>query len=275
MKRILTIQDISCVGQCSLTVALPIISAAGVEASVLPTAVLSTHTGGFKNFTFCDLTQEMPKIEKHWNNEKILFDGFYTGYIGSVEQIDFILSIFDSCSKSNALKVVDPCMADHGKLYPGFAPSFPQEMLRLCRRADVLVPNITEACLLTQTPYQEHFSKEELEKLAATLSDLTGASVVLTGVHFKDYELGSLTYDQKAFTYYFTERIPYLFHGTGDCFASAFFASMMRGKTMVDSAQIACEFTVEAIRQTVADRDVHWYGVHFEPALKLLIEKLA
>ena len=149
MKRILTIQDISCLGQCSLTVALPIISALGVEASVLPTAVLSTHTM-FKNFTFADLTEEMPKIEKHWIDEGLKFDGFYTGYVGSIKQIEYISNIMDSCRKEDAINVVDPCMADHGKLYPGFAPEFPGEMLKLCKKADVIVPNLTEACFSTR-----------------------------------------------------------------------------------------------------------------------------
>ena len=195
MKRILTIQDISCLGQCSLTVALPIISALGVEASVLPTAVLSTHTM-FKNFTFCDLTEEMPKIEKHWIDENLKFDGFYTGYVGSIKQIEYISSIMDSCGKDAAIKVVDPCMADHGKLYPGFSVDFPKEMLKLCKKADVIVPNLTEACLLLDIEYKE-YDKEGLENIAKSLAEITNANVVLTGVSFEADKLGTLTYDIK------------------------------------------------------------------------------
>lgn len=272
MKRILTIQDVSCVGQCSLTVALPIISAFGIETSVLPTAVLSTHTGGFKNFTFCDLTEEMPKIENHWKSEHLKFDGFYTGYVGSTKQIQYIQSIMKSCASTTSLKVVDPCMADHGKLYVGFGEDFPKEMLKLCQDADIIVPNITEACLLLEVPYKEAFTKEELEEMVEKLSMKTNASVVLTGVSFEACELGCCCYDveKKTYFYYFTEKIPHLFHGTGDCFASSFFGSVMKGYTLERSCEIACEFTVQALRETIEDRDTHWYGVHFEKALSYL-----
>ena len=270
MKRILTIQDISCLGQCSLTVALPIISALGIEASVLPTAVLSTHTM-FKNYTFYDLTEEMPKIEKHWIDEGLKFDGFYTGYVGSIKQIEYICNIMDTCGLQDAIKVVDPCMADHGKLYPGFDVSFPSYMLNLCKKADVIVPNLTEACLLLGIEYKA-YNKNELEKIAKDLSILTNASVVLTGVSFDINKLGTLTYDKLNgnVTYYFTDKVPAMFHGTGDCFASAFFGALMKGKTLIEASEIACEFTVRAIEATYDDKDIHWYGVHFENALKYL-----
>ena len=270
MKRILTIQDISCLGQCSLTVALPIISAFGVEASVLPTAVLSTHTM-FKNFTFCDLTEEMPKIEKHWVDENLKFDGFYTGYIGSIKQIEYISSIMDSCGKEECIKVVDPCMADHGKLYPGFSTEFPQEMLKLCKKADVVVPNLTEACLLLGVEYKE-YNKKELESISNRLADITNASVILTGVSFEENKLGSLVYNNetKSIDYYFTEKVPTMFHGTGDCFASALFGALVKGYSLIEANKIACEFTSKAIAGTFDDKDEHWYGVHFENTLKYL-----
>lgn len=270
MKRICTIQDISCLGQCSLTVALPIISAAGIEASIIPTAVLSTHTGGFKNFTFCDLTEEMPKIEKHWIEENMKFSGFYTGYIGSVKQIDYIMSIMDSCKEEDCLKLVDPCMADNGKLYLGFKEEFPKEMLRLCKIADVIVPNITEACFLLDREYRTNFNKEEIEDIVKSLYELTNSCVVLTGVSFNDNELGCCVYNKGSIYYYFTEKIPYMFHGTGDCYASSLFAGIIKGLSIEEASKLACEFTLEAIKQTVNDRNEHWYGVHFEKALHLL-----
>lgn len=270
MKRILTIQDISCLGQCSLTVALPIISSFGIEASVLPTAVLSTHTM-FKNFTFCDLTEEMPKIEKHWIDENLKFDGFYTGYIGSIKQIEYISSIMDTCKNNNAINVVDPCMADNGKLYPGFSVDFPMEMLKLCKKADVIVPNLTEACLLLGIEYKE-YDKQGLEKIAKDLAFITKASVVLTGVSFDINKLGTLTYNKNSneVTYYFTKKVPAMFHGTGDCFASSFFGALIKGYSLEEASGIACEFTVRAIENTYDDKDIHWYGVHFEEALKYL-----
>lgn len=270
MKRILTIQDISCVGQCSLTVALPIISAFGIETAVIPTAVLSTHTA-FQGFTFCDLTEELPKILKHWETENISFDGFYTGYIGSIKQIEYIKDIMKHTANPNAVKVVDPCMADHGKLYAGFSSDFPKHMLNLCKEADVIVPNLTELCFLLDVPYKD-YTRNELERLVKQMSDHIEASVVLTGVSFNDDELGALTYDrnEKEIFYYFTPKVPVFFHGTGDCFASAFFGSVVKGFSYEKAAAIACEFTYRAIANTEADAKGHWYGVHFEEALSYL-----
>ncbi len=268
MKRVLTIQDISCVGQCSLTVALPIISSFGIEASVIPTAVLSTHTA-FKGFTFHDITEELPKIEQHWNKEHILFDGFYTGYIGSIKQIEYIISIMDHTGKKDAIKVVDPCMADNGKLYTGFAEDFPKHMLGLCKKADILLPNLTELCLLLDKPYQM-YSKQELEGLVMELSQITNASVVLTGVSFEENQLGALTYHKGHMSYYFTEKVPHMFHGTGDCFASAFFGAVMKGYSYERASEIACEFTYLSVKNTFKDAEEHWYGVHFETALSYL-----
>lgn len=272
MKRILTIQDISCVGQCSLTVALPIISAFGIETAVIPTAVLSTHTA-FNSYTFCDLTEELPKIEAKWQSENIKFDGFYTGYIGSTKQIDYIVSIMDSCKKAGALKVVDPCMADNGKLYAGFASDFPKHMLDLCKKADIIIPNLTEACFLLDIECKE-YSQEELEKIVKDLSEICDSDVVLTGVSFENDKLGAMCYKKtnKAYAYYFTKRVPINFHGTGDCFASSFFGAMINGYDLGKAMAVACEFTYRAVEFTYADHQEHWYGVHFEKALKYLTE---
>ena len=265
MKKIVTIQDISCVGQCSLTVALPIISAFGIETAVIPTAVLSTHTA-FSNFTFCDLTNELPKIEEEWKKLQIQFDGFYTGYVGSVEQIKYILSIFNSTANKNALKLVDPCMADHGKLYPGFVESFPNEMLKLCKVADVIVPNLTEACLLLGIPYK-NYPIDELKQIVKKLYELTKAKVVLTGVSRTEEALGALSYDGIDFFETTTKYIPLAFHGTGDCFASALFGALIKGYSLFEATKIACEFTYLSVSFTEKDAKEHWYGVHFEKAL--------
>ncbi len=268
MKRILTIQDISCVGQCSLTVALPVISAFGIETAILPTAVLSNHTA-FPSWTFCDLTEEMPKIEKKWSELNFQFDGFYTGYIGSIKQIDYIMHIMDSCKEKDALVVVDPCMADHGKLYAGFADTFPKEMLRLCQKADVIVPNLTEACLLLDIPYQD-YTYLQLKEIAASLWKLTHARVVLTGVRKTPDVIGALTYDGSSYEDAYTDYIPLSFHGTGDCFASSLFGALMSGYSLSDAAHIACEFTYLAVSYTQEDAQKHFYGVHFEKALKYI-----
>ncbi len=275
MKKILTIQDISCVGQCSLTVALPIISAFGIETAVIPTAVLSTHTA-FPSFTFCDLTEELPKIEKEWQKHHITFSGFYTGYVGSIKQIDYIASIMSTCQAEGSLCVVDPCMADNGKLYVGFDPEFPKQMLRLCQKADVIVPNLTEACLLLDIPYRE-YSIEELKEIILKLHEATKAQVVLTGVHKQDTELGALAYDHHEFYYFATEFVPHMFHGTGDCFASSLFGAMVKGYSLFEATKIACEFTYLAVKYTYHDANEHWYGVHFEQALPYItnLDKVA
>lgn len=271
MKRVLTIQDISCVGQCSLTVALPIISAFGIETAILPTAILSTHTM-FKDYSFLDLTEQMPIIENKWHNENIKFDGLYTGYIGSTKQIDHIFSIMNSSLNDNSIIVVDPCMADFGKLYPGFSKDFPKEMLKLCQKAHYIIPNLTEACLLLDIPYDENYSKEKLEEIVYQLFLLTNANVILTGMKKSSNKLGCLYYnkDNKTYNYYFTDKVDINFHGTGDCFASAFFGSIMKGHSLDNACKIACEFTYRCVYETKDDYEKHSYGVYFEKVLKYL-----
>lgn len=274
MKRIVTIQDISCVGKCSLTVALPIISATGVEAAIIPTAVLSTHTM-FKNFTCKDLDDQILPIAKHWKDENISFDAFYTGYLASAAQINKVISLIDSLKRENDLVIVDPAMADNGKLYPAFDESFPSEMAKLCARADIILPNITEACFMTDTPYREEydesFAKEVVEKLAAQ-----GAKkVVLTGAQFGG-NYGVMLYDSetKKYFYYTQEKIDAVFHGTGDIFSSTFTGLYVRGKSIEESIKTAADYTAECIRITKNDENANWYGVDFERAIPYLIERI-
>lgn len=275
MKKILTIQDISCVGQCSLTVALPIISSMGIETCILPSAVLSTHTGGFSGYTFRDLTEDLPSIKEHWIKEKISFDGIYTGYIGSTKQIQYIKDIIDSFKTDDQIIVVDPAMADHGKLYYGFDDAFVEEMKTLVKKALYIVPNITEACFLTGTPYFEKYNKSDIEDLLIKLSNLGPKYVVLTGISFEEGLLGAAMYDSVSgeFNYYFNERVPLLFHGTGDIFASSFFGAVINGLDMYEASKVAVDFTLLAIKNTVLDAKEHWYGVHFEKALYYLTNK--
>lgn len=274
MKRIVTIQDISCVGKCSLTVALPIISATGVEAAIIPTAVLSTHTM-FKNFTCKDLDDQILPITKHWKDEGITFDAFYTGYLASAQQIAKVISLINDLKQDGNLVIVDPAMADNGKLYPAFDENFPSEMAKLCAQADIVLPNITEACLMTNTPYREiydeAFAKEVVEKLAAQ-----GAKkVVLTGAAY-DGKYGVLVYDSETKEYftYFQERIDAVFHGTGDVFSSTFTGLLVGGKSIENSIKIAADYTAECIRITKDTPDSNWYGVDFERAIPYLIERI-
>ena len=191
MKRIITVQDISCVGKCSLTVALPIISAMGVEACVLPTAVLSTHTA-FKGFTFRDLTSDIEPICRHWKDENIQFDAIYTGYLGSFEQLDLMHKLMAD-SGSTALKIVDPCMADNGKLYPGLTQEFAFAMAKLCGKADVVVPNLTEASFMLGIPYQAAgYNKDYIISVLKQLAQLGAKQVVLKGIEFEKENRNSI-----------------------------------------------------------------------------------
>ena len=273
-KRLLTIQDISCVGQCSLTVALPVISACGIETAILPSSVLSNHTAkGFTTWTFCDLTEEMPKILNQWKKDNITFDAFYTGYV-SKAQIPYILNIMESTARSGALRIVDPVMADNGLLYKGFDDDFPQEMLKLCKNADVVLPNITEASLMLGLPYKaKGYDEAYVMQMLEGLHAAGAKNVVLTGVSFEEGKLGVACYDGNKVEYYFNEHLNASKHGTGDCYASAFAGALMRGKSLLEAASIAADFVVEAIRLTLDDDD-HWYGVKFEKALPYLISRL-
>ena len=274
MKRIVTIQDISCVGKCSLTVALPVISATGVEVAIVPTAVLSTHTM-FKNFTCKDLDDQILPIADHWKSEGLTFDAFYTGYLANAAQIDKVITLIDELKTDSSLVIIDPAMADNGKLYPAFDEDFPKEMARLCAKADIVLPNITEACYLTGTPYREEydeaFAKEVVEKLAAQ-----GAKkVVLTGACF-DGKYGVLLYDSAdgSYYHYFQNKIDAAYHGTGDIFSSAFTGALVRGKSIESSIRIAADYTAECIRITKESDSSAWYGVDFELALPRLIEMI-
>ena len=272
-KRILTIQDISCVGQCSLTVALPILSACGIETAILPSAILSTHTAGFSGYTVRDLTDDMPAIQKHWQKENIKFDAFYTGYLGSTKQIEYVKDILDTLRADNCLNIIDPAMADNGNLYPAFDGEYVSAMKTLCAKADVVLPNITEACFLTDSEYKENYDEDYIKALCEKLIKLGSKTVVLTGVSYKTGKTGISVYENGIMKYYEHNVIGKGCHGTGDVYSSAFVGALMNGKSLFDSAKIAADYTVKCIENTQDDPS-HWYGVKFETALGNLIENL-
>ncbi len=272
-KRILTIQDISCVGQCSLTVALPILSACGIETAILPSAVLSTHTAGFKGFTFRDLADDMPSINNHWKNENIKFKAIYTGYLGSTKQIDYVLDIVSGTLDNGGTFFVDPAMADNGKLYPGFDSDYVNAMIKLSKNADYIIPNITEACFLTGIEYKEVYDKAYIDTLLNTLKDIGCKNVILTGVSYNEGKTGVVVYENNEYSYYEHVKLPNSCHGTGDIYASAFVGAFVRGKSAYESAKIAADYTVDCINATKGDSD-HWYGAKFEPVLANLINYL-
>lgn len=267
-KRVVAIHDISCFGKCSLTVALPILSACGVECSVIPTAVLSTHTGGFSGYTFRDLTDDILPVASHWRKEGITADAFYTGYLGSAKQAQIVKRTIEMLRTEESTIIVDPAMADFGRLYEGFDSDFPLAMLSLCEGADIIVPNITEACLLTGIDYKEPpYSEEYIEKLIKRTAELTGAAVVLTGVCFDESRIGAAIYEKDELRYALTRKIPAIYHGTGDVFASAMVGALLNDRSLQAAVQIAVNFTRESIEKTVEENPEREYGVNFESAI--------
>ena len=270
LKRVAAIHDISGVGKCSLTVALPIISAAGVECSAMPTAVLSTHTGGFEGFTFRDLTDDMRNIANHWKKENIRFDAFYSGYLGSLGQIDIVRDIFEMFRTPETLIMVDPVMADNGVLYSLFTFDHVRGMAMLCGHADVIVPNRTEAAFMLERDYKDGpMSKDEVNELLHALAGLGAKKVVLTGVHFGDDDLGAACYNAQTgqIDYIMDNRIEGMYHGTGDVFGSFLMGALMCGRNLAEATRIAVDYTCAAIRLTAQDGTGPRMGVRFESVL--------
>lgn len=277
-KKILTINDISCVGRCSLTVELPLISCTGVECSVLPTAILSTHTGGFTNYTFTDFTNEMMPIVNHWKSLNKQFDGISSGFLGSIDQIDIVKNIIKKFKTDKTIAIVDPAMADNGILYPTFDMKFATHMASLCQMGDVILPNITEACILTGVEYQEdNHSDEYINKVLNALKEKGMKKVILTGVRKAKDKIGAIAYDPTTNSEYYYDRelIPGYFHGTGDVFASVFTGCYILGKSLEESMEIAVDITVSSIKHTIKYEGIDLkYGVCFEEAIPELIERL-
>ncbi|MBR2284549.1 MAG: pyridoxamine kinase [Ruminococcus sp.] len=270
MKRIVTVQDISCFGKCSLTVALPVISAMGIETAVIPTAVLSTHTGdGFSGFTFRDLTSDISGIAQHWSRLGLGFDSIYTGYLGSIEQLGIVSGLFDSFGGGDCFIVVDPVMGDSGKMYAGFTDEFTAGMRQLCSRADYIIPNLTEAALLLDRPYSTQQTEESVKKTLRELAELGCRTPVLTGVCLDGENQGAAAFDSASGEYCFSFRrqINRQVHGTGDIFASVFTGAVTLGMGLAQAVDTAVGFTHDCIEATLPQMDRYWYGSCFELCL--------
>ncbi len=275
MKRVLSIQDISCLGKCSTTIALPIISAMGVETTILPTALLSTHTM-FEGFTCKDLTDQLMPICQHWLSQDIHFDAIYTGYLGSEKEIDLAKQIFKMFQSEDTMIFIDPVMADHGKLYPAFDDSYIEQNASLSKYADILVPNITEAALMTQSEYKEVYDETYIQDLIKKLLQQGAKVVVITGVSLQEGKTGFYGYDskQERFFSYQNERIGASYHGTGDIFSSVCVGALVRGIPMSKAFQLAADYTAKTIEETLKDPKKPWYGVNFEATIPDLIKML-
>ena len=268
-KRVVAIHDISCFGRCSLTVALPILSNAGINCTVLPTAILSTNTGGLGNFTYRDLTEDILPVARHWLTLGLTFDAIYSGFLGSTEQVVLLEGFIEMYKSTNTFVLVDPVMGDDGKLYSTFSPDFPEEMQKLCNFADLITPNMTEAALLTGTKYRRGpYGYDYVEGLIKDLANLTkGGKVVLTGVHFNENELGAAVYEDCKLSYFMSEKIPATFPGTGDVFASVLLGKLMNGFSLAASTQIAVDFVSRCIKRTHENGSDPRFGIEFEAEL--------
>ena len=271
-KKILTIQDISCYGQCSITVALPILSAWGYETAILPSAILSTHTSGFKNFTVHDLSDEIPKIINHWKNEGIKYDALYVGYLGEIKHIDLVIQVKNELLKDKAIFVLDPVMGDNGKLYPAFNDKYVKAIRRLIKEADIIVPNLTEACFLTGSEYKEDYDEQYIKDIVNKLVEIGAKQIILTGIAYEKEMTGVVISNGNDYHHFIHQKINKLYHGTGDVYASTFLSAYLGSHDLVKSAITAADFVVKAIENTLDDPS-HNYGVKFEPLLADFVKK--
>ncbi len=275
MKRVLTIQDLSCVGKCSLSVALPIISAAGVEASVFPVSLLSTHSA-FESYERIDLSHLLESYEKMWEKYNIDFDAVYVGYIGTETGLMQVINCTDRLKNSKNVIIVDPAIADNGEIYSGISNKYIKELKELCKRADVLIPNLTEACILTGTEYKDFgYDDGYVKGIMKKLSHLGCENIVVTGVSFDDSEMGIACYNSKTgkYTKFFNKRYKGVYYGAGDSLASAFTGALMNGISLEDSLEIAEKFISEAVRLS-KEKNSRWYGINFEYAIPKYIEMI-
>ena len=268
--KILTVQDISCYGQCSITVALPILSAFGFETAILPSAILSTHTSGFKNYTVHDLSDEIPLIVNHWMDEHIKFDVLYSAYLGDTKHIDLVLKIKDKLLKEGGLFLVDPVMGDNGKLYPAFNSDYVEAMKRLVKNADIIIPNLTEACFLVGETYKTHYDESYIKNILNKLKTMGAKNIVLTGVEYNNGKIGIASLDDGEYHYYEHKKIAKSYHGTGDIYTSSFLGEYLKHHDIDKAIKLAASFVVSSIENTIDD-ETHNYGVKFEPMLSKYI----
>ena len=272
-KRAALINDISCLGRCSMTAAIPIISACGIESVPLPTGIFSAHTE-FEGFVKTDLTDKISEITDHWKTLGIRFDCIYSGYLASRKQAENVKRFLLDFKKSDTLYIADPVMGDNGVFYKGIDDSFVSEMRFLCSLADIIVPNVTEACMLTGTELREQYNMDFIKELLISLRNLGSARIVITGVELGDGQIGCAVYDSltgKA-NMFFTPKTEGRFPGTGDVFAAALTAAVMNGKAFADAVQIAMGFTCRCVEATLEAETDRKYGLCFEPQIKNLIK---
>ncbi len=259
-KNALSVQSLACHGKCSLTEALPLISAKGISLSVLPTVLLSTHTGGFGNPESLDTTEFLVKSIEHFKAQNIRFDGIYTGYFGSSKQINSFKNQISNLKKAESLILVDPVLGDRGRLFSGITEDYVTEMLSLCKQADIITPNVTEAFLLCSESYCKSPAKSDIVSLAVKLYNLTKTKVIITGIE-NNTNIGVLIFDGAKCDFIYTKKADAHFHGTGDMFAALLFGYILNGLSIKKSVKKTMCFITKAIKNTAAnERD----GIEFE-----------
>lgn len=272
-KRVAVIQDLSCIGRCSLGVAMAVLPAMGCETAVLPAAILSAHTA-FDGFTFLDFADEAEKIIAHWRALRLRFDLIYIGYLGSLRLIDMTARFLDAFAEDGVGVVLDPAFGDNGRLYAGFDAAYVRAMRRLCVRADVILPNVTELCFLLDMPFGD--SPEHSHALAKSSGALLGEklkNVLITSCRFDGDRTGLICAGQNPFTYAH-ERLALSSHGTGDLFASVYAGMAARGAGIEAAARMAADFTFDCLKYSMSCPDHRWYGVDFEAMLPELMTRL-
>lgn len=273
-KRIMAINDISCFGKCSLTVAIPILSAADFEVCPVPTALLSTHTGCFKGYTFKNLDDQIMPITEHWKRAEIKFDAIYSGYLGSFKQLEYVKKILEVFKGENVTALIDPVMGDNGTLYDGFERKFAKGMLELCKKADIIVPNITEASYMLDTEYKAKYTEEDVTGILKKFRECGVKNVVITGIPMEDNTISCGIYDNNDVFFVKRDKIEGMYHGTGDVFASALLAGYERGMNLKDAVELAVWYVYESILVTKERYGNNHYGVDFESVLYKFIKKI-
>ena len=273
MKRIASIQDISCIGKCSQTIALPIISAMGIEVSVIPTSILSAHTM-FPGFTYNDLIDEMKPIMKHWKTLNVHFDGILTGYLGSIQHIRIIEEFYDMFTTDDTTIVVDPVFGDNGKIYTGFDDEYANEIKSLCNRAHIIVPNVTEAAIMSGIPYETDYDMTYIHELLDKLTATGAPNIIITSIR-RDNDNGIIARLSDGETFeYFRPHIDSVFHGTGDLFTSTLTGALIRGLDIRTSIRLAVDYTALTLERTLQNNTHNWYGIDFETTIPDLINNL-
>ena len=265
-KRILTVQDLSIIGQCSLGVALPIISSMGIETCALPSSVLSTHTAKpFGEFVSRDLTDDIKGINEHWQSIGATFDGILTGYIANPNQLKLIKNLIKTCLSKGAKIIIDPVMGDGGVKYSQITDKMQQEMQKFIKGADLILPNITEAYLLTNRKYKACPLNDEIEEILKQLHDMSGGDVILTGVNFMPGKIGVAYYSKGEINYCFGEKVEGTYHGAGDILASFVAACIVKGISLKSALPEIIDFISTCIKET--NLNDHWYGINYEQNL--------